>query len=90
MEKLYRIKEALEILGVHPKTLRRWAREGKIKVVRTVGGIRRIPESEIRRLLGEEVKRVDEIREVRVVLYARVSSYDQEQHGDFKQAVGFT
>ncbi len=41
-------------------------------------GIRRIPESELRRLLGEEVKRVDEIREVRVVLYARVSFYDQE------------
>ena len=79
MEKLYRIKEASEILGVHPKTLQRWAREGKIRVVKTVGGIRRIPESEIRRLLGEEVKRVDEVREVRVVLYARASSYD---HGD--------
>ena len=45
-----------------------------IRVVKTVGGIRRIPESEIRRLLGEEVK-IDEIREVRVVLYAR--AYDQ-------------
>ncbi|MCD6502613.1 MAG: recombinase family protein [Euryarchaeota archaeon] len=33
-------------------------------------------------MLGEEVKRADEIRKVRVVLYARVSSYDQEQHGD--------
>jgi len=33
MEKLYRIKEAAEILGVHPKTLQRWAREGKIRVV---------------------------------------------------------
>jgi putative resolvase len=75
VEKLYRIKEASEILGVHPKTLQRWAREGKIRVVKTIGGIRRIPESEIRRLLGEEVKRVDEIREVRVVLYAR--AYDQ-------------
>jgi len=82
MEKLYRIKEVAEILGVHPKTVQKWAREGKIKVVYTVGGRRRIPESEIRRLLGEEVKRVDEIREVRVVLYARVSSYDQGQHGD--------
>ena len=80
MEKLYRIKEASEILGVHPKTLQRWARDGKIRVVKTVGGIRRIPESEIRRLLGEEVKRIDEIREVRVALYARVSSYGQ--HGD--------
>jgi len=83
--KLYRIKEASEILGVHPKTIQRWAREGKIRVVKTVGGIRRIPESEIRRLLGEEVKRVDEVGEVRAVLYARVSSYDQEQHDDFEQ-----
>ena len=45
--------------------------------MKTVGGIRRIPECEI-----EEVKRVDEIREVGVVLYVRVSSYDQEQHED--------
>ncbi len=33
-------------------------------------------------MLGKEVKRIDEVREVRVVLYARVSSYEQEQHGD--------
>jgi putative resolvase len=30
-------------LGVHPNTLRKWDREGKISVVRTVGGKRRIP-----------------------------------------------
>jgi len=35
--------------------------------VKTVDGIRRI-QSEIRRLLGEEVKKVDEVGEVRVVL----------------------
>jgi len=81
MEKLYRLKEASEILGVHPKTLQRWAREGKIKTVKTAGGIRRIPESEIRRLLGEKIDFRD-IRKVRVVLYARVSSYDQQKHGD--------
>lgn len=57
--------------------MQRWAREGKIRVVKTIGGIRRTLELEIRRLLGEEVKRVDEVGEVRVVLYARVSSYDQ-------------
>jgi len=51
MGKLYRIKEVAEILGVHPKTVQKWAREGKIKVVYTVGGRRRIPESEIMRLL---------------------------------------
>jgi len=82
MEKLYRIKEVAELLGVHPKTVQKWAREGKIKVVYTVGGRRRIPESELKKLLGEQTGRLDEVREVRVVLYARVSSYDQEKHGD--------
>jgi len=82
MEKLYRIKEVAEILGVHPKTVQRWAREGKIKVIYTVGGRRRIPESELKKLLGEQVERLDEVRDVRVILYARVSSYDQEKHGD--------
>jgi len=82
MEKLYRVKEVAEILGVHPKTVQKWAREGKIKVVYTVGGRRRIPESELRRLLGEKTDRLDGIRETRVALYARVSSYDQEKHGD--------
>lgn len=57
--------------------MQRWAREGKIRVVKTIGGIRRTLELEIRRLLGEEVKRMDEVGEVRIVLYARVSSYDQ-------------
>ncbi len=85
MEKLYRIKEVAELLGVHPKTVQRWAREGKIRVVYTVGGRRRIPESELKRLLGEKTNRLDEIRETRVVLYARVSSYDQEKHGDLNR-----
>ena len=82
LEKLYRIKEVAELLGVHPKTVQKWAREGKITVVYTVGGRRRIPESELKRLLGEEVERMEKIRKIRVVLYARVSSYDQEKHGD--------
>ena len=51
-EKLYTVKQASEILGVHPKTIQKWDREGKIKVIRTPGGRRRIPESEIKRLLG--------------------------------------
>ena len=38
MERLYRIKS--EILGIHPKTLHRWAREGKIRVVKTAEGIK--------------------------------------------------
>jgi putative resolvase len=71
MEKLYTLKEAKELLGVTTRTIQRWDKEGKIRVVRTVGGRRRIPESEIKRILGLKEERV-------VVGYARVSSTTQK------------
>lgn len=49
--RLYTMREACSLLGVHPNTLRRWDREGKIKVVRLGKGHRRIPEDEITRVL---------------------------------------
>lgn len=70
-ERLYTIKEAKELLGVTTWTIQQWDREGKIKCVRTVGGRRRVPESEIKRLLG--------LREERAVVgYVRVSSSTQK------------
>ncbi len=54
MEKLYSLKEAKRLLGVQTKAIQRWDREGMIRVVRTPGGRRRIPESEILRIQGEE------------------------------------
>jgi putative resolvase len=71
MEKLYTLKEAKKLLGVTTKTIQRWDKEGKIRVVRTVGGRRRIPESEIKRILGLKEERV-------VVGYARVSPTAQK------------
>ncbi|USH00109.1 IS607 family transposase [Thermococcus argininiproducens] len=71
-EKLYTVKQASEILGVHPKTIQKWDREGKIKVIRTPGGRRRIPESEIKRLLGIKTQ------EGLIIGYARVSSHTQK------------
>ncbi len=50
-ERLYTMREACSLLRVHPNTLRRWDREGKVRVVRPERGQRRIPESEITRLL---------------------------------------
>jgi putative resolvase len=67
MEKLYTLKEAKKLLGITTKTIQRWDKEGKIRVVRTIGGRRRIPESEIKRILGLKEERV-------VVGYVRVSS----------------
>ncbi|MGQ4915723.1 MAG: IS607 family transposase [Candidatus Asgardarchaeia archaeon] len=71
-EKLYTLKQAAEILGAHPKTIQRWDREGKIRTVRTPGGRRRIPESEIKRFLGETNKNG------LIIGYARVSSNTQK------------
>jgi len=70
-ERLYTIKEAKKLLGVTTWTIQQWDRQGKIKCVRTVGGRRRIPESEIKRILGLKEERA-------VVGYARVSSATQK------------
>ena len=70
MERLYTLKEAKMLLGVTTKTIQRWDKEGKVRVVRTIGG-RRIPESEFKRILGLKEKRG-------VVGYARVSSTTQK------------
>ncbi|MBS7612316.1 IS607 family transposase [Candidatus Bathyarchaeota archaeon] len=71
VERLYTIKEAKKLLGVTTWTIQQWDRQGKIRCVRTVGGRRRIPESEIRRILGLKEERA-------VVGYARVSSATQK------------
>ncbi len=63
------IKEAAELLGVTPKTLREWEKEGKIKSFRTEGGHRRY---EISQLLGSRKE-----KEL-TIAYARVSSHDQK------------
>jgi excisionase family DNA binding protein len=51
-EKLYAPYKAAEMLGVTTKTLKMWEKAGKIRCVRTPGGHRRIPESEVHRLQG--------------------------------------
>ena len=81
MERLLTLKEACKLLGIHPNTLRKWDKQGKIRVVRTVGGRRRIPESEVKRLMG--IKEIDVSR--RAAIYVRVSSHDQKQKGDLER-----
>jgi len=67
-ERLLTLSEACKRLGIHPNTLRKWDRQGKIRVVRTVGGRRRMPESEVERLMG--VVRPDVSR--KAIIYCRV------------------
>jgi excisionase family DNA binding protein len=73
-EKLLRPKEVCQRLGISYSTLSRWVREGRIRAIRTAGGVFRVPESEVRRIAeGLPIS-----REVRAIVYARVSSADQK------------
>jgi len=75
-EKLLRPKEVCQRLGVGYSTLSRWVREGKIRAIKTAGGKYRVPESEVRRIAeGLPIS-----KEVRAVIYARVSSSDQRSN----------
>jgi len=71
MDRLYTMKEASKLLGVTVRTIQRWDKQGKIRCVRTVGGKRRVPESEIKRILGIHEER-------KIIGYARVSSRTQK------------
>jgi excisionase family DNA binding protein len=48
-----RTSEVAGLLQVSPKTVSRWAQEGKLPFLRTLGGHRRYPDSEIRALAEE-------------------------------------
>jgi len=72
MDKLYRIGQAAQLLGVSPSTLRRWEREGKIKAERTEGAHR------LYRLSQFKIAKNITARERKTIAYARVSSHDQK------------
>ena len=50
-----RTAQVADLLYVSPKTVSRWAKEGKLPFLRTLGGHRRFPAAEIRELA--EVRR---------------------------------
>jgi putative resolvase len=72
MHKFVPINEAAEFLGVHPDTLRRQERAGKITPEYTKGGHRRY---ELAKLCPDKFHK-DVIK--KTIAYARVSSHDQK------------
>jgi putative resolvase len=68
--KLLRISKAAHQLGLHPFTVRKWIKQGKIQAIR-IGQEARVPRSEIERLAGKTGGRV-------IVLYGRVSGHGQK------------
>ena len=69
--RLLRSGEVAKRLGLHPLTVRRWVKEGKITAL-PIGREARIPITEVERLLGEQRAGI-------LVLYARVSGHDQKE-----------
>ncbi len=53
--KLIKIRQAAEILGVNPETLRRWDRSGKLKaVIISFRGDRRYKRQDIERFINQK------------------------------------
>ena len=69
-QKLFRVGAAAHELGLHPMTVRRWIKAGRIQVVQ-VGREVRVPRSEIERIVGTVDGRL-------LVLYGRVSGRGQQ------------
>jgi putative resolvase len=69
--KLLRVGKAAHELGLHPFTVRKWIKQGKIHAV-WVGQEARVPRSEIERLVGKTDGRL-------LVLYGRASSQGQRE-----------
>ena len=72
--KLLRVGRAAHELGLHPFTVRKWIKAGKIQAIR-VGNEARVPRSEIERLAGKTDGRL-------IVLYGRVSGQGQKSDLD--------
>jgi excisionase family DNA binding protein len=69
--KLLRVGKAAQELGVHPVTVRRWVKAGRVQAL-WVGREMRLPRSEIDRLKGVHEARL-------LVLYGRVSGHGQQK-----------
>ncbi len=74
--KLLRIGAAAHELGLHPITVRRWIKAGRISVI-PVGREVRIPRTEVERLVGKIDGRL-------LVLYGRVSGHGQKDDLDIQ------
>lgn len=60
MEKTYTIRQTSRILGMSVRTVREWVWQGKLRASKYPGSnMWRIPETEITRVTGMEIKNAD-------------------------------
>lgn len=80
MPALYTARQAAEVLGISYATLKQRIYQGKIKSIQTLGGHHRIQESEIDRLLPDEIVAVGRLSSSRRVsgsrLFGRVTDIE--------------
>ncbi len=79
---MFSVSQVALRLGVCSKTFRQWDKKGHIKCLRTPGGHRRIPLSEVNRLLGKLHRQLIEgpFRK-QCAVYARASDHRQKTDG---------
>ena len=76
-EKLYKLEEVAEMLGVSKKTLRVWDNEGKLKAMRTAGGHRVYRETDIE-LYVQESEGTDFLKKEITEHFSRGTDAEQE------------
>lgn len=86
----YKVNEVANILNVSTKTVRKYDAQGILHAERTVGNHRAIMRDELLRFLKDKGMLYDDsATERRDVVYARVSSHDQKNHGDLDRQALF-
>lgn len=60
-ERFLRTSQVAMMLQVSPKTVSRWAKEGRLPYMATLGGHRRFPEAEIHRLTEDLNRSAEQI-----------------------------
>lgn len=78
---LLRLSKASGLLGVTTRTLRNWDADGTIKTIRSPGGHRLVPLTEVERLRGEK-----DAGRITTLVYARTST--QKQAENLERQVG--
>lgn len=80
---MFSVSQTALRLGVCAHTIRRWDKRGFIHCYRTPGNHRRVPLSEVNRLLGKMHRELLETpSRKRCAVYARVSGHRQKTDGD--------
>jgi excisionase family DNA binding protein len=76
------LKQAAEMLGIHPTTLRRWADNGDIPVYVTPGGHRRFLESDVQTMIDSRLVSHSEGTE-EIWATTALTTTKQRLHGDY-------